>query len=140
MQFNSDKVTKIISEIELSSRRLEDLRRMSEEDFLADHHRIGSAKYNFIVAIEGIVDLCQHVIAKNRFRVPDDYADTIRILADRGAFTESFAKKLVQMVRFRNRLVHIYWELDDRELHRILQSHLEDVRTFLSDFRAFIGS
>jgi len=43
------------------------------------------------------------------------------------------------MARFRNRLVHIYWEIDNDELHRLILSRLEDFRQFLKKFGAFIG-
>lgn len=92
------------------------------------------------MAIEGAIDLCNHVIAKNALRVPDDYADAFRALAERGAFSPEFTAKLVQMARFRNRLVHIYWEVDDRELYRYLRERLQDISEFLKKFGSFIGT
>ena len=76
MEFNPDKVRKITSEVLLALDRLEDLKRLSEKEFLSDTHKVGSAKYNLIVAIEGAVDICNHIISKNGFRTPEDYADT----------------------------------------------------------------
>ncbi len=138
MEFNQDKVRKITSEILLSLARLEELKALSEEEFLSDRHKIGSAKYNLIVAIEGMIDLCNHVIAKNGFRTPEDYADTFKVMAEVGAFSKEFTPTLIQMARFRNRLVHIYWEVDDNELYRILESRLPDIKTFLENFGRFI--
>jgi uncharacterized protein YutE (UPF0331/DUF86 family) len=43
------------------------------------------------------------------------------------------------MTRFRNRLVHIYWEVDDNELYQILQTRLDDFRQFLNKLGVFIG-
>ncbi|MEO1785354.1 DUF86 domain-containing protein [Thermodesulfobium sp. 4217-1] len=134
MKFDRDKVNKIISEILLSLGLLEDLRKLTKDDFISDPHKISSAKYSFIVAIEGIIDLCNHVIAKNSYRTPEDYADTFRVLAQVGMIDEDYANKLVQMARFRNRLVHIYWEVDNDELYRIMHSHLQDIRDFLKKF------
>ena len=37
------------------------------------------------------------------------------------------------------RLVHIYWNVDEVELHRILVENLNDVRRFLKEFDSFIG-
>lgn len=79
------------------------------------------------------------MIVKNGFRTPEDYADTFKVLSERGAFDEEFTKTLSQMARFRNRLVHIYWEVDNEELHRLILSRLEDFRQFLVKFGAFIG-
>ncbi len=139
MEFNPDKVRKITSEIHSSLERLEELKRLSKDAFIADPHKISSAKYNLIVAIEGVIDLCNHVIAKNAFRTPEDYADAFKVMAERGAFDTAFTDTLVQMARFRNRLVHIYWEVNNEELHGILQVRLGDVKQFLNKFGAFVG-
>lgn len=139
LEFNKDKVRKITSEILSAVERLEDLGKLDRDNFLSDQHKIGSAKYNLIVAIEGIIDLCNHIIAKNGFRTPEDYADTFRVLAERGAFDEEYNNVLIQMARFRNRLVHIYWEVDNNELYRIIQTHLKDIKDFLKRFGIFIG-
>lgn len=138
MEYNPDKIRKITSEILGALGRLEDLKRLPEKEFLADPHKVGSAKYNLIVAIEGAVDLSNHVIAKNGFRTPEDYADTFRVMEEKGAFQPDFTGSLIQMARFRNRLVHIYWDIDDAELLRIIQTRLPDIRRFLKDFGNFI--
>jgi uncharacterized protein YutE (UPF0331/DUF86 family) len=139
MEYNSDKVRKITSEILTALERLEDLQKLTKAEFIADPHKIGSAKYNLIVAIEGAVDLCNHVISKNGFRTPEDYTDTFMVMKEKGAFDERFTSSLIQMVRFRNRLVHIYWDVDDAELYRIIQTNLQDVRQFLKEYGTFIG-
>jgi len=139
VQYDPDRVRRITSEMLTALERIEDLRRLPERDFSSDPHKVGSAKYNLIVAIEGAVDLCHHLIAKNRFRTPEDYADTFRVLQEKGAFDAEFAKSLIQMTRFRNRLVHIYWDIDDAELYRIIQTRIEDIRAFLRKFGEFVG-
>ncbi len=139
MKFNVDKVRKITSEILTSLERLEELKNLPQDVFISDPHKVGSAKYNFIVAIEGIIDLCNHIISKNAFRTPEDYADIFKVMSERGAFDEDFTNVLIQMTRFRNRLVHIYWEVDNAELYRIIQTRLQDIRDFLKKFGRFIG-
>jgi hypothetical protein len=65
------KYFQISSEILGALARLEDLKRLPEKEFLADSHKIGIAKYNLIVAIEGAVDFCNHIVAKNGLRTRD---------------------------------------------------------------------
>jgi uncharacterized protein YutE (UPF0331/DUF86 family) len=139
LKYNQDKVIKIISEIASALEKLEDIKRLSLNEFVFDPHKIGSAKYHFIVVIEGMIDLCNHTIAKNSYRTPEDYADTFRVMAERGAFDAEFTDTLILMSRFRNRLVHIYWEIDDNELYRIIQDRLGDIRMFIKKFGDFIG-
>ncbi|MBU1206766.1 MAG: DUF86 domain-containing protein [Proteobacteria bacterium] len=139
MEYNPDKVRKITSEVLSALQRLEDLRKLSEEEFAADPHKVASAKYNLIVAIEGAVDLSNHIISKNGFRTPEDYADTFRVMEEKGVFDAEFTNSLIQMARFRNRLVHIYWDIDDAEIYRIIQTRLQDIKQFLKKFGNFIG-
>ncbi len=138
MKFNQDKIRKITSEILAALENLEDLNRLSQTEFLSDQHKLSSAKYNFIVAIEGAVDLCNHIIAINGFRTPEDYSDTFKVMAENGAFDPDFIQALIQMAKFRNRLVHIYWDIDDTEIYKIMQSRLQDIRQFLSKFGTFL--
>ncbi|OGW73017.1 MAG: antitoxin [Nitrospirae bacterium RIFCSPHIGHO2_02_FULL_40_19] len=139
MELNQDKVRKITSEILTSIERLEEIKKLPKNTFLSEPHKIGSAKYSLIVAIEGAIDLCNHIIAKNGYRTPEDYADTFKVMTERGAFDAEFTNTLIQMARFRNRLVHIYWEVDNNELYHILQTRLQDIKEFLKKFGAFIG-
>lgn len=138
MDYNPDKVRKLTSEILTALERLEDLRKLDASSFLSDPHKVGSAKYNFIVAIESAIDLCNHVISRNGYRTPEDYADTFRVMGERGAFDAGFTETLSQMARFRNRLVHVYWDVDDREVYKLIQSRLADIRRFLELFGVFI--
>lgn len=99
---------------------------------------IGSAKYNFVVAIEAAIDICNHIISRNGFRAPEDYADTFQVLAENSALNGAFAQTLKEMSRFRNRLIHLYWEVDDNLIYEILQDRLEDFRQFLSEIATYL--
>lgn len=85
---------KVTSEVLSALQRLGDLGKIPEPEFLADPHKVGSAKYSLIVAIEGTLDLCNHVISKNGFRTPEDYADTFRVPEERGVFDAEFTGAL----------------------------------------------
>ena len=138
MEFDGDRVGRLIFEFLKALENLKDLQRLSMRDFVSDPHKVSSAKYNFIVAIEAAIDLCNHLIARNRLRMPEDYADTFKVMGEAGIFSEDFTRDLMAMARFRNRLVHIYWEVDESELYRILQEKLGDLDKFLAELRAFL--
>ncbi|MCG0278958.1 MAG: DUF86 domain-containing protein, partial [Thermanaeromonas sp.] len=88
---------------------------------------------HLVVCIEAAIDLCNHIIAKNRWRVPEDYADTFRIMGENKALPEDFIPNLVNMARFRNRLVHRYWDVDDKKVYTILQENLVDLERFINE-------
>ncbi len=138
-RFSVDKIVRLVSEMRKAISYLASLRDVEEEAFLNDPDKVGSAKYHFIVAIEAAIDICNHIISQNGYRVPEDYADTFEVLAEQGAFEKSFTSSLKEMARFRNRLTHLYWEVDDLQVHEILLSRLGDFKTFLDGISAFLG-
>ena len=139
IQFDEDTIRRLGSELVSALDRLRELAALPQDTFLADPHKIASAKYNFIVAIEAAVDMGSHLISKNRWRTPEDYADTFRVLGEKGVFEVPFVQELVKMARFRNRLVHLYWEVDEREVYRILTTRLDDLERFLKGIGEYIG-
>jgi uncharacterized protein YutE (UPF0331/DUF86 family) len=137
--FDQETMIKLVSELRKNVSRLRELARVPEEEFLNNPDKIGSSKYYFIVAIESSIDMCNHLIARNGYRVPDDYGDTFTVMGEVGALDREFADALRNMAKFRNRLVHLYWEIDDQQLYGILQSRLDDFKQFLNAVSAFLG-
>ncbi len=82
--------------------------------------------------------ICNHLIAKNNFRPPNDYADTFIIMNEQGLLDTSFTDTLIMMAHFRNRLVHIYWKININELCRIIQTQLNDIYKFIQSFKTLI--
>jgi uncharacterized protein YutE (UPF0331/DUF86 family) len=133
-----ERIRKLISCMRDSVQLLAEIQGASEPDFRADRHKQSSAKYNFIVAIEAAIDIANHLISKRGFRAPEDYADTFRVLADANVIEENFALELARMARFRNRLVHLYWEVDPSEVWKIIQSRLDDFEDYISQVGKYL--
>ncbi|PIV20958.1 MAG: DUF86 domain-containing protein [Deltaproteobacteria bacterium CG_4_8_14_3_um_filter_45_9] len=136
--FNPDKIASLVSEMRKAINRLKSLATLDKESFLNDPDKIGSAKYNFVMAIESAIDICNHIISQNGYRAPEDYADTFQVLGEQGIFDKDFLRTLKDMARFRNRLVHLYREVDDEQVFEILQSRLDDFKTFLGNIAVFL--
>ena len=137
--FDQEKMAKLVSELRKSVERLRVIAKLRQNEFLNDPDKIGSAKYHFIVAIESCIDMCNHVISLNGYRVPEDYADTFQVIGEVGALDMDFTDELRNMAKFRNRLVHIYWEVDDLQLYEILQTRIDDFKKFLDSLARFLG-
>ena len=76
---------------------------------------------------------------RNGYRVPEDYADTFRVMNEAGAFEADFSDNLVNMAKFRNRLVHLYWQVDNDQVYEIIQTRLDDFKKFLDLLSQFLG-
>jgi uncharacterized protein YutE (UPF0331/DUF86 family) len=87
----------------------------------------------FQVAIECCVDIASHIVAANELRRPADRRDVFKVLAEAGYLDEDYAATMVQMAQLRNRLVHLYWDIDPEKMYRYLQDDL----VFFARFRIF---
>ena len=101
-----------------------------KEVFLNDKLLIGSAKYYLQVSIEVCLDVAGHIIASERFRAPKDYADSFSVLNEAGIISSELCNRLRQMAKFRNRLVHLYSEIDNEYIYDIIQNDLDDFAKF----------
>jgi uncharacterized protein YutE (UPF0331/DUF86 family) len=137
-QFNIDKINSLISELRRVHKRLELIGLCVMDEFLKDPDKIDSAKYNFIVGIESAIDICNHIISQNGYRAPEDYGDTFQVLFEQGAFEKEFLDNLKAMAKFRNRLVHIYWDIDDEQIYNFLQRNIKDFKIFLDSIAKFL--
>lgn len=109
-----------------------------EEEFLQDFTKVESTKHLLQVSIECCLDIAHHTVADEGYRTPTDYYDTFVVLHEQGILPENFMPTLRKMVSFRNRVVHLYWDVDDATVYRILQENLKDFETYVSYIMDFI--
>lgn len=126
---------KIIRKFQQLDEYLEILRAISQtpkKTFLKDKIVIGSAKYYLQVSIECCLDVANHIIASEKFRAPKNYSDSFMVIQEEGLISFALGNKLRQMAKFRNRLVHLYGEVDDAYVYEYIIGELEDFIEFKS--------
>lgn len=87
----------------------------------------------FQAAIECCVDIANHIISVYGLQRPEEQRDVFPILAKTGYFDKSYADSMCEMVAFRNRIVHLYWDIKVDRLYYYLHHDiplLEKFRTF----------
>lgn len=110
----------------------------SEEDFLADPERYGSAERFLQLSLEGLLDLGNHVIADNELGIVNRGRDVPQIFREQGYIDADLEESWLRMIGFRNILVHAYLDIDRRQVHRILQADLDDIRKLQRLFARFL--
>ncbi|MCY4078275.1 MAG: DUF86 domain-containing protein [Acidobacteria bacterium] len=138
MTLNPDLVRARCSEIEESVQRLEALAARELPDFLADRDAQDVACYRLLVAIEASLALCYHVSSRRLRIAPESYADCFAVLGEAGVIARDLAERLQRMARFRSLLVHMYWNLDHRQVHKTMQEDLGDLRAFAAAIVALL--
>ncbi|MGH3811985.1 MAG: type VII toxin-antitoxin system HepT family RNase toxin [Pseudonocardiaceae bacterium] len=77
------------------------------------------------------IDLANHVIAADGHRVPRDYGDAFRVLAEVGVLDDDLADRMVALAGARNLIVHLYADVDDDRLARAVRGGgLDDLSAF----------
>ena len=84
----------------------------------------------FQAAIESCTDIANHLISVYRLTKPESQKDIFPILARAGYLDDDYAQAMSEMVQFRNRIVHLYWELDVERLYHYLQTDIPLLEQF----------
>lgn len=138
MKLDPERVAGFIADIRQSSSRLRSIGTMPEGEFLSDPDAQDIARSRLLTAVQAALGICYHICAKELDYVPKDYAGCFDKLGQAGVIDAQLATRLVQMARFRNRLVHLYWDTDYRQVHRIIRDDLADLETFVQTVERFL--
>lgn len=117
--------------MESTLKKLEKTAALSYEEFKVSFHFADSVKYNLQVVIEAMIDIASHIVARERWGLPAASGDYIKLLMEHGVFGKEQGLRFIQMIRFRNRIVHLYQEVDEGQVYQILQEDLGDIRVFI---------
>ena len=128
---NAHKVEGMLRNLRQYLSYLREIAQIPAADLLKDPIKIGSARYYLQISIETCLNLGNHIIASKNFRAPTDYRDVFTVLNENGVLSDDFTLRLRQMAGLRNRLVHLYWEVDDAPLFNFLQNDLSDFDQFI---------
>lgn len=86
--------------------------------------------FNLIQAIQSCIDMGSHIISDSEWETPSTQAEIFEILASNKVITKALAKKMIQMVGFRNRIVHEYEKTDMKIVHTVWKKHIADIESF----------
>lgn len=117
---------------------LAELKKISGQQFAEFSQGVGYklAQYHLHRALEGVFHISAHILSCIPGAQATEYKELARKLGEFGIIAADFANdKLVQMARYRNRLVHFYAQITPEELYGILQNDLGDFDIFLSSVK-----
>ncbi len=123
-------------------RYVDDIRVWSElalDEFLRNRERQYAVLHALQLAIEACIEIGSHICSADGLGVPASYAETFDFLEQADVVDSGLACDLRAMARFRNRIVHFYWEVDLGEVYRIATEHLQDFDRFLKAVELYLG-
>jgi uncharacterized protein YutE (UPF0331/DUF86 family) len=135
---DKQKIQTKVHSLKVSLARLQELKKLESEEFLTKFANFDSAKYNLIVAVEAMIDICNHIISRQNLEIPATSSDSIKILTKNGILPSEYQNTFIAMVKFRNKAVHLYFEIKDQEVYQILQENLGDFDPFIAAILHYI--
>lgn len=134
-QVNKDRLRQAINDIEKSINRLNQLGRIHVEEFLSNEDYQDIARSRLLTAIEAAINICYHIVAKKLNRVPTEYGQCFKIMGEENLIPPNLAERLALMCKFRNRLVHLYWNVDYKMVYDIIHTHVSDLEQFAIEIK-----
>jgi len=132
-------VEKRVDIIDENMRYLHEVRDIDEKDFISNFEKIQASKHSLQETMEACLDIANHIMAAEGFPRAEEYGQFFTTLAERGIIDKSLGRKLSEMAKFRNLLVHRYSQISSRELYRILNENLGDIEEYVKEILRFIA-
>jgi len=130
MQIDKERVYALLDHIREELGYLEEFVAMPCEDFLKDKRAQRLTERCLQRAAEAGISIGNHIISRLNLRAPQDYSDVFRVLMEAKVLPFDLAQQMMDMAKFRNLLVHIYWEIDHRRVYESLPQRIETLRKF----------
>lgn len=131
---NADKIRNFIVDIRKNSEALSTLAYLSLEEFSSDYKNYGLAEHHLRRALEGILTVGTHILSRLPSKTKD-YQEIIVSLSEHNIIPKDFAEKNKKLAGYRNRLVHMYWEVSKEEMYNVIKEHIKDIEQFATYFQ-----
>ena len=128
MELNKSKVLKLLGLFDEAFGALMAIRREPKEKILSSRERFALEQLFYRLAMSAI-DICFHLVAKRKAKVPDTYKNCFQHLLEEGLIDVETKQKLTELAGLRNLIAHVYWELDYERLYDYLDE-LESLEGF----------
>lgn len=139
MEFDKNKIDQKLLFMDTCLNKLKKLRSFDKDEFIDDFTKVDSAKYLLQVSIEAMLDISSHLIARNRWGKPKDNKEHFEILSDKGIIDSKDVSIYFNMAKFRNRIVHMYFNISDEMIYDIVQNNIGDFERFIGNITRMIA-
>lgn len=120
--------------------RMNELSGQNKNDFMSDHRNPASARTYLHHALEAMFDIGRHILAKGATKITHEYKSIVLGLNEASVISNELNQKLIPVAGYRNRLVHFYHEITDKEIYEILKKDLGDLNDFILEINKFLNN
>lgn len=106
--------------------------------FFGDARNVWAAESCLRRALEALLDLGRHILAKGFAVGVSEYKEVAASLVTKGVLSDSIGETLRVLAGYRNRLVHFYHEVTKDELFEVCSEQLGEFHQVLSALKTWI--
>lgn len=129
------RVRRLLEALSENRARLSELASISVDRYVEQPAFAG--RYLVQASAQVCIDLANHLISSEGWRVPRDFRDAFTVLEEHGVIEGALAERMRALVGLRNRLVHLYAEVDDSRVHPLSEG-LDDLDAFARGVARFV--
>ena len=119
-----------LAELEEYASQIEGFRAITTKEYREDWKSQRIIERTLQMMIETCVDIAGHIISDQKFRIPDSYADTFRVLSENSIIAANLFKTMEKISKFRNVIVHHYDRVDAEIVVDILRNRIDDFNQY----------
>lgn len=109
---------------------LEKLQRLNLKELKENIENLWAVTFGLTAGIEEVLDISQFILVEKGVKI-ESYGEIPGKLFENRVINDKFKNKMSRMLGFRNRAIHNYPSLNEREVYNILQKDIEDFKEFL---------
>jgi uncharacterized protein YutE (UPF0331/DUF86 family) len=108
------------------------------EAFFADQRNVWTAESCLRRALEALLDLGRHILAKGFGLGVSEYKEIALGLGEQGVLSQEETELLRTLAGYRNRMVHFYHEVGPDELYEICVHDLGDLECIVEAYQRWL--
>jgi len=90
------------------------------------------------IAAQSVIDVSTHLVAHNHWGTPKSYKDSVDIISKNGVIDSNLAARLMDLVKLRNVIVHVYLEIDPKIIHKSAEYSVDDLKKFIEAIKKIL--
>lgn len=111
---------------------------LSLEDFLKDRIIQLATERSLQIAAQSVIDISTHLVAHNHWGTPKSYKDSVDIISKNGVIDSNLAARLIDLVKLRNVIIHVYLEIDPKIVHKSAEYSVDDLKKFIEAIKKIL--
>jgi len=134
---------RVMEKVRFIKEQVTDIRELtskqSKTEIFSNKFTVKGLKYSLQTAIEAMIDIAFHLVAKKYQYAPKEARDALYVLMQNQVINEKEYEIFTSMVSFRNRMVHLYEDISEERLYMYSTSNLKDFEIFIERILTLIN-